>query len=84
MQKNEDYNLGEREIEKVRSAIATLAPLAQKEGCTVSELVEKFAGGEDEDSEIDAGVDADAPSGDQKVSAIVARLKSKMGSGEES
>lgn len=53
---------------KVKALIAQLEPLAEKEGCSVADLVEKYTG-EDEEAESEEG--------GGKLSLIVARMKSK-------
>ena len=53
---------------QVKALISQLEPLAEKEGCSVADLVEKYSG-EDEEAE--------GEEGGGKLSLIVARMKAK-------
>lgn len=66
------YSLSEKDVSKVKQAIAMIEPLASQEGCSVAELIEKVQGG-DMDEESEGGGNAD------KVALIVARMKKKSG-----
>lgn len=58
---------------KVMAIIEQLKPLAEAEGCTVSELVEKHSGEEEEEEPEDDG---------SKVDMVAARMKAKRSSEE--
>lgn len=73
-----ESNLGPREVEKVKSLIDQLEPLAEKEGCEVSELVDKYASSEDDSESNSDGDDGN------KVALIVARMKAKQGGSDDS
>lgn len=79
--KKDEPNIGEKEIEKVKMLCAQLKPIADKEGCSVSELAEKY--GESDEEEAAEGDDGDEGSDDGgKMALIIARMKSKN-SGDE-
>lgn len=69
---SEEIELGEREAQKVQSLVAQLQQIADKSGCGVSELVEKYSGGEMAEEETE-----EQPDNEDKVNLIVARMKSK-------
>lgn len=69
---SEGYSLSEKDISKVKSAIAMIEPLASQEGCSVAELIEKVQGG-DMDDESEGGDNSG------KIALIVARMKKKAG-----
>ncbi len=75
-----EVDIGPREVEKVKSLIAQLQPIADKAGCDVAELVEKYAG-EDSDEESEGEGKGEGDGG--KLALIVARMKSKANPTEE-
>lgn len=72
-----EAKLDESEISKVKTAISSLQPLAEKEGCSVGELVEKYNGEEDDEEEAEGMDDAEPKDEGGKVALIVSRMKSK-------
>lgn len=62
-----ELKLDKQDAEQVKKALDILKPIAEKNGCEVSELLEVESG----DEEV-----ADDGAGDDKVNLIVARLKS--------
>ncbi len=77
-----DNALGDREIEKVKSLVAQLEPLATKAGCSVAELVEEHCS-DDEAAADDESDESESEDGGGKLALIVARMKAKQGAGEE-
>lgn len=72
-EEKEEIELGEREAEKVQSLVSQLQQIADKSGCGINELVEKYSGGEIAEDETE-----DEGSGNEdKVNLIVARMKAK-------
>ncbi len=61
---------GESDEQKIQKALDILKPIAEKKGCSVSDLVAESESSESEPSEEVAG-------DDDKVNMIAARMKSK-------
>ena len=74
--KKEEPALGENETQKLQGIIAHLQLLAEKEGCTVVELIEKYGNEESADEKKSEAMDTD------KISMIAARMKAKQNSEE--